>query len=83
MRKLVLSHNGNNGRVTYLHEVDINNKLLRQQSITEQERRCKYNVTKRSIRATIVARGKATSITYCECVFIQCVQLKSGPLTKP
>ena len=32
--------------------------------------KCTYNVTLRRVRATIVAVGKAMSITYSECVFV-------------
>jgi hypothetical protein len=34
------------------------------------DRQCAYNVTMRRVRVTIVAVGKAISITYSECVFL-------------
>jgi hypothetical protein len=36
----------------------------------EQDRQCAYNVTLRSVGATIIAAKKAISITYTECVFV-------------
>jgi hypothetical protein len=35
----------------------------------EQDKQCRYNVTKRRIRVTIVVE-KPVSITHCECVFV-------------
>jgi len=36
----------------------------------EQDRQCMYNVTLKRVRAKHCCSGKATSITYPECVFV-------------
>ena len=40
---------------------------------SEKDRKCKHNLMLRSVRITIICRGKAISITYSKCVSVALV----------